>query len=266
MEEGTIFLPPPPFHPHPYHPQTNKQAKKEETARKNLPPLPQKQLHQHTSKKTTIPQTLTTAITWLIENPTQLEQMEWIANQMGETAETLLTKYGPKYRRLAHHLWCDILAALSSTLNQALTATDLLIRRTADVVADQVYDLVMAGRNNRAGNIPTRGQTLMEKITGPLIPGREHLNEAILKQAIKTFIEKLLQKFILEPRTAVEALLLQIRLLALILCPAPEDHRTVWNNCAVPLVGDQVASKSLEEIDKLKQSIEQQGKSILSSL
>mgnify|MGYP006919501923 FL=1 len=71
--------------------------------------------------------------------------MEWIADQIGETSETLFKEYGPKYQRLAHHLWCDILAALAATLEETLKTTDCLIDKTADAFADQVCNFVLSG-------------------------------------------------------------------------------------------------------------------------
>ncbi len=99
-----------------------------------------------------------------------------------------------------------------------------------------------------------------------MIPGQKQLDEVILKEATKSFTKKTFQQIILKPRAEIKALLFQVRVLALMLCPAPEKHHAVWNNCAVPLVGDRIVSESLKEIDELKQLLEQRGKSVFSKL
>lgn len=202
-------------------------------------------------------------IQWLIEHPTHVEQIEWIANQIGETAEALLKEYGLKYQRLADHLWCDILAAVAEALEKTLNVADELIDITAESFADQVCNLVLSGRNHKETNLPSGNQTLLEKIIGVMTPRRKSLDEVIVRQATKMLVKKTFQRIFLEPRAAVEAFLLQIRLLALSLCPAPEKHRTVWNSCAVPLIRAQIVSESLAEIENMKQMMEQQGKTFL---
>lgn len=194
-------------------------------------------------------------VQWLIEHPTHLEQMEWIAEQINEISEALLQEYGPQYQGLTHHLWCDILAALASALEETLKTADFLIDATAENLANYVCELVVEARNDRAG----ASRTFFRRMACLIKLGQKNLDEVILKQATKIFIKKIFQKFTLDQRTAIEALLFQVRVLALMFCPAPEKHHAVWKSCAVPILGEQITGNLIEEINELKQLVRYRG-------
>ncbi|QOW64654.1 hypothetical protein [Rothia terrae] len=196
-------------------------------------------------------------VDWLIEHPTELEQMQWIADQIGDSAETLLTQHKGKHHRVADHLWCDILAALAVILEKALKTKDKIVDLVASEVADGVWRLLKSQRNKELGNAPcqkpqTRNTT--SRLSRDISKG---LDERILKKTIQVLVEKIIKHFTSDPVMSIENLLLQIRLLALLFCPDPYAHRAVWNHCMIPLLKERIIAESLKELQTLKRLFDQ---------
>lgn len=196
-------------------------------------------------------------VDWLIEHPTELEQMQWIADQVGDCAEELLTQREGKHRRVADHLWCDILAALAAVLEKALKTKDKIIELVASEVADSVWRLVKRERNKELGNAPCQKQQTRNTTSRLARDTSEELDERILKKTTQMLVKKIIKNFASDPVMSVENLLLQVRLLALLFCPDPYAHRAVWNHCMVPLLKERVIAESLEELQTLKRLFDQ---------
>lgn len=90
--------------------------------------------------------------------------MEWIANQIGDSAENLLTQFEGKHHRIADHFWCNILAALATILSKILETSNQLLDDTAEGIAKKAWELVedirseervmFLVRQKRQGTIP----------------------------------------------------------------------------------------------------------------
>lgn len=196
-------------------------------------------------------------VDWLIEHPTELEQMQWIADQVGDCAEELLTQREGKHRRVADHLWCDVLAALADVLEKALKTKDKIIELVASEVADSVWRLVKRERNKELGNAPCQKQQTRNTTSRLARDTSEELDERILKKTTQMLVNKIIKNFASDPVMSVENLLLQVRLLALLFCPDPYAHRAVWNHCMVPPLKERVIAESLEELQTLKRLFDQ---------
>lgn len=196
-------------------------------------------------------------VDWLIEHPTELEQMQWIADQVGNCAEELLTQRKGKHRRVADHLWCDILAALATVLKKALKTKDKIIELVASEVADSVWRLVKRERNRELGNAPCQKPQTRNNTSRLSRDKSDGLDERILKKTTQVLVKKIIKHFASDPVISIENLLLQIRLLALLFCPDPYAHRAVWNHCMVPLLKERVIAESLEELQTLKRVFDQ---------
>lgn len=183
--------------------------------------------------------------------------MEWIANQIGDSAENLLTQFEGKHRRIADHFWCDILAALANVLAEMLEASDQLLDDTAEAIAEKVWALVEDTRGKEKGNAPCQIEKTRNSDSRLSRDYQEGLLEAVLKQAVETLVKKIVKKVAADPEMTVEAFLLQIRLLALLFCPDPYAHRAVWNGCAVPLIREGIIARSLDGMEALKRLFEQ---------
>lgn len=196
-------------------------------------------------------------VNWLIEHPTTCDQMEWIADQIGEAAENLLLQFPGKHQRIADHFWCDVLAALATILAELLETSNQLIDDTAEAIAEKVWESVKATRNEEKGNAPCQKQRTRKTTSRLRRDYQEGLKEAVLKQTVETLVKKIIKKVVAEPEMTVETFLLQIRLLAILFCPDPYAHRAVWNNCVIPLMEEEIIAKSLEGMDILKRLFEQ---------
>lgn len=196
-------------------------------------------------------------VNWLIEHPTTCDQMEWVADQIGEAAENLLLQFPGKHRRVADHFWCDVLAALASILAELLETSNQLIDDVAEAIAEKVWNSVEATRDEEKGNAPYQQQSTRKSTSRLSRDYQEGLQEAVLKQTVETLVKKIIKKASAEPEITVETLLLQIRLLAILFCPGPYAHRAVWNNCVVPLIKDEIIAKSSEDMEDLKRLFDQ---------
>lgn len=196
-------------------------------------------------------------VDWLIEHPTELEQMQWIADQVGDSAEELLTQREGKHHRVADHLWCDILASLAAVLDKMLETKDKVIELVASEIADSVWKLVEKERGEELGNAPCqkpRTRNTTSRLSRDISKG---LDERILKKTTQVLVEKIIKHFTSDSVMSIENLLLQIRLLSLLFCPDPYAHRAVWNCCLVPLLEGKVVAKSLKELQTLKRLFDQ---------
>lgn len=196
-------------------------------------------------------------VDWLIEHPTELEQMQWIADQIGDSAEKLLIQREGKHRRVADHLWCDILAALATVLEKAVETKDKIVDLVASEVADSVWKLVKRERGKELGNAPCQKPQTRNTTSRLARDTSEELDERILKKTIQVLVKKIIKHFASGPVMSIENLLLQIRLLALLFCPDPYSHRAVWNHCMVPLLKERVIAESLDELQTLKRLFDQ---------
>ena len=196
-------------------------------------------------------------VDWLIEHPTELEQMQWIADQVGDSAEELLTQREGKHHRVADHLWCDILASLATVLDKMLETKDKVIELVASDVADKVWRLLKRQRNKELGNAPCQKPQTRNTTSRLARDKSDGLDERILKKTTQVLVKKIIKHFTSDPVMPIENLLLQIRLLALLFCPDPYAHQAVWNHCMFPLLKEKIIADSLEELQTLKRVFNQ---------
>lgn len=196
-------------------------------------------------------------VSWLIEHPTECEQMKWIASQVGEAAEELLLQTTGRQQHIADHLWCDILAALATVLAETLKSTDQLISTVSAEIAEQVWKLVKATREEELGNAPCQTPKTRNKTSRLTRDQNNGIDELILKKVTEELIKKIIHTAFSEPRTSIESLLLQVRLLTLLFCPDVYAHRAVWNNCLVPLIKAEIIALSSDELKQMRPLFEE---------
>ncbi len=46
-------------------------------------------------------------VDWLVANPSEREKIQWMARQVGDVCEQVLTQHPGTHARLADHFWCD---------------------------------------------------------------------------------------------------------------------------------------------------------------
>ncbi|UJW34053.1 hypothetical protein L3Q67_09955 [Saccharothrix sp. AJ9571] len=141
------------------------------------------------------------------------------AGIIGKIENELGRKISDKTRRaMADHFWCDILAHLAHTLDQAVTMVDK--------IPDHVADVVIKSRPN-------------EK--------RPHVEDVIVKLAVK-YVWTYLQKLILFGLTAKgKALVVTLRVLAILMCKQPDRHKAVIQYCVDPM-GQHLKDETKEKL------------------
>lgn len=156
-------------------------------------------------------------VDWLASHPTTAQQIEAIAEKLStEVVAELDRAIGPARRQeqrktfAAAHFWCDMLAALAKTLNE--------VQEEIDKLVGQVPKLVVSA---------LEPQTAIGQATVKLA-----VNEAWNQIKEVDFVASSLRAYDLtEPLRAT-------RMLAIMICPAPENHTAVRKHCLNPLAGE----------------------------
>jgi hypothetical protein len=115
-------------------------------------------------------------------------------------------------RSQAHHFWCDILAAFACAIEDLKVLND----RIPEAAASRVLN------PTRRDRPPAAEETSVRLAT-----------KVAWKEIESQIVEVLLKK--LPPLRQLEDLCRAIRILAIMMCPAPEDHRAVVQCCIKPL-------------------------------
>lgn len=168
-------------------------------------------------------------VDWLAEHPDEIDLIEAVgdllAKDVSEELEHELGKAEWKAlkRSLVDHFWCDLLAALAAALGE--------FKKITDRIPEPVEKTILESR-------------AMEK--------RSVVDKSLVRLAVRT-VWNLIKR--LPVFGQFDDLLRAVRILAILLCPAPEDHPAVYRHCIVPLVGEgsrgiisDVTKKRLEEI------------------
>ncbi|NNH72464.1 hypothetical protein HLB23_21820 [Nocardia uniformis] len=174
------------------------------------------------------------AIRWLVDNPTALLDVKFLAEQIGGAAEDLLKALPKKgqRRRLADHFWCDVVGALAWVLAEIDGAIEKLRNKAIDWLVDEVWKSFRCSRDADWGGTPNG-----RRQPGPSRAERdrdESVADTVLKEAIKSLLQKVCDGLWAKQIT-FDALILKLRLLAIWLCPDVLAHRLVWEHCWVPL-------------------------------
>jgi hypothetical protein len=156
-------------------------------------------------------------VDWIAQHPTVTDQINAIANTLDKQVVAELDRSfddahrDDRRRALADHFWCDLLAALSQVLDE--------FQKQLDKIPDRVTSAVLAARRTHGERTPIADLTV--------------------KIAVQ-HAWKLIQKipFVAAALPSVEEPLRAIRILAVMICPAPEDHREVAKYCLHPLTGE----------------------------
>lgn len=156
---------------------------------------------------------------WLSENPNTIENIQKVGDILVDTViKELDESFGGSNprdarKRLNDHLWCDILATSAEAIEKFSEAMDQ--------IPEYVTTVIMQSREtDRRGLLP----------------------EALVRVAVQAAwapIKKMIEA------TGIEELQRTCRILAVLICPAPEKHKAVQDGALLPL-----AKKGLLETSK----------------
>lgn len=168
---------------------------------------------------------------WLAEHPTVTEQIKQIGDKLGDEVLRELDKSyhsdqrASRRRALANHFWCDLLAAFAYALAE--------LKSPLDGIPAAVSKMINAARD-RHGKRRTIDDTEV----------RLAVDEAWGQFQQVPFIKTARELVdVSDPLTAIQ-------ILAVLICPAPEDHEEVIHYGLHPLLNDHIDKVTKHRIEE----------------
>ncbi|RCG28980.1 hypothetical protein DQ384_21730 [Sphaerisporangium album] len=164
-------------------------------------------------------------IDWLSENPRTIEQIQEVGDLLtGPVIAELDKRFGgskPRETRrsLTNHFWCDLLVALAEGIEK--------LSQAMDQVPDHVTAAIIKSRK---------------------VEGRSSLLRALVALAVRTAWEPIKSMIHI---SGVEDLQRTCRILAVLICPAPENHAAVQNGALLPLAKEGLLEISKERLEQV---------------
>jgi hypothetical protein len=134
---------------------------------------------------------------------------------------------------LADHFWCDLFAAIAQVARE--------LQAELDQVPDQLAGFIVGSRaadNNLVR--PKRGAPRPVK----RIPLEDVIVERVVATAVRTAWAPVQAMY----QAKLNLLIRHAQILAILICPAPERHRSVVEQCMRPLFGEEVAEPTVARI------------------
>ncbi|MGW0252693.1 hypothetical protein ACWDYH_39325 [Nocardia goodfellowii] len=174
------------------------------------------------------------AVAWLALNHNALEEIKYLADQIGEVADVALETLSPgrQVKRLADHFWCDVVGALAWVLAEIQGAVDKLRDCAIDWLVDAVWRQMRESRTTDCGNTPN-GRTSRRSCRAD-DDAAASVSEQLLKDLVKSVLKKVCGGLTLQV-LSIDAIVLKLRILAIVICPDVLAHKLVWDHCFVPL-------------------------------
>ncbi|MFF0572818.1 hypothetical protein [Streptosporangium saharense] len=164
-------------------------------------------------------------IDWLAENPSTVEHIQEVGDLLtGPVIQELDKRFGESSpretrRRLTEHFWCDLLAALAESIEK--------FSKAMDQVPEYVTMIILKSRKDEG--------------RGPLLGALVALAVRTAWEPIKSMIHT----------SGIEELQRTCRILAVLICPAPEDHKAVQNGALLPLAKEGMLETSKERLEQV---------------
>ncbi|MEU4541718.1 hypothetical protein [Nonomuraea dietziae] len=122
-------------------------------------------------------------------------------------------------RQLTSHFWCDLLVAFAEAIEK--------YSKAVAQIPEYVTTIIMRSRK---------------------ADGRSPLLEALVGLAVRTAWEPIKSMVC---TTGVEELRRTCRILAVLICPAPEDHKAVQDGALLPLAKEGLLETSKERLEQV---------------
>ncbi|MEV4889675.1 hypothetical protein AB0K48_09835 [Nonomuraea sp. NPDC055795] len=164
-------------------------------------------------------------VDWLSENPETIEQIQAVGNILsGPVVLQLDETFGgdrPRAvrRKLTDHFWCDLLVAAADAMEKFSKALDQIPEYMTAIIV-------------RARDADRRA---------PLLDGLVALAVRTAWEPIKNMIHT----------TGVKELQRTCRILSVLICPAPENHKAVRDGALLPLAKEGLLGTSKERLEQV---------------
>ncbi|MBB5960952.1 hypothetical protein [Planomonospora venezuelensis] len=164
-------------------------------------------------------------VDWLSENPRTIEHIQEVGDVLsGPVIRELDKRFGgstPREtrRHLTNHFWCDLLVALAEAVEKFSKAMD----RIPEYVTMAITQSRKAERR------------------GVLLEGLVALAVRTAWEPVKSMLHT----------TGIEELQRTCRILAVLICPAPENHKAVQDGALLPLAKEGMLETSRERLEQV---------------
>lgn len=168
-----------------------------------------------------------TAVEWLVDHRDARMFAEGVLEEISNCAYDEISSLGPhRHPRLGHHLWCDILAALThavDTLGSASgKATDWASEKTAKSMTRKALEILRSSRGTGDVDAASMPHDLADS-----------LGEKLLERLVVRIVKKALEAVV--PGMNIDQVGTTLRILSISMCPNPSEHPRVWKWCLTPL-------------------------------
>lgn len=173
-------------------------------------------------------------VTWLINNPSELQQIKKLYN-MFQNAVTNAIKGLPKKQleRLSDHFWCDFFASLVYLIDQGQITVSQIQSQISNTLINTVFNCIKNIRGSSYGNALATKPGNRIQDTRKKRDSLEGLTNSLLKKIVTNALAASFKCY--SPPLNINSIKMQFQILALLLCPDPESHKLVWNQCFAPL-------------------------------
>ncbi|WP_321780828.1 hypothetical protein [Schaalia cardiffensis] len=200
-------------------------------------------------------------VDWLRDNPSEREEIQRMAQQVGNTCEQVLQQYPGSHSRLADHFWCDVLAALVRVLTELVDEIEKPPSSVSpwspvDLLKGRTWKAVYVQRAESKGNAPCqqkKTQKTVSRADNDVAAGLLY-DGTVLEQAIKELVMALMPGV----TGATDPIILRLRVLAILFCPDPYAHKAVWDYCVVPLLKQGIVILSQNYLQQFYDMFKQQ--------
>lgn len=132
--------------------------------------------------------------------------------------------------RLEDHFFCDLFAALAQALGTLQTLPNkwkkLLVQQICQTIDDSRSKSYGCSIGSRKSNIPSTTRKQEDQTGG--------LTGSVINAIVTQVVNKVF------PTAPAQAVLSQyqrlFQMLAVLLCPSPQQHKLVWDECVVPII------------------------------
>lgn len=164
-------------------------------------------------------------VDWLSENPDTIDRIQEIGDILaGPVIQELDKRFGgskPREarRQFTNHFWCDLLVAMAEAIEK--------FSKAMDRIPEYVTTFIVQSRKAE---------------------GRSVLLDALVGLAVRTAWEPIKSMI---HTIGIEELQRTCRILAILICPAPEDHKAVQDGALLPLAKEGMLETSRERLEQV---------------
>lgn len=194
-------------------------------------------------------------VDWLVLEHAPRRQMLDLKGEISVIAGEVADKLGndrSKRRRIADHVWCDLVASLVVAVEELSKLGISIEELLADKVAENLTAITWEGvKRSRGQSYGLRPNRRTDSIADPrrARDRRAGVSDEVLRYATQRVVSAALKTLVsADTSTTFATLLLKLRIIALLLCPDPSAHKLVWDHCLVPLLGGELASRPQQQL------------------